>query len=338
MEPEICLQMWAFCARPCPPRRRGTFLSFRQRCRMVSSIASMLLVALRGQQNGTQALPTAQAQKGHVEFFSGFPPTWPTISPLSPGLSLLLLSLLLARAGVWGFPRPPGRPPLSLQELRREFKVSLHLARKLFSEVRTQAHRFVSLSLMQLALGTGESPIPLAPPLTDLAPQAESHLPGVSLDLLPLGDRLPNVSLTFQAWHSLSDPERLCFLFMTLRPFHALLGSLGSQGGWTSSEKIELWTMRLDLRDLQRHLHFQVLAAGLNLPEEEDDEERKEPLPAPSGLSRVLGQPSWPQLLYTYQLLHSLELVLARAVRDLLLLSQAGNPAPASGSSFGSRP
>nr|XP_060504861.1 interleukin-27 subunit alpha [Panthera onca] len=90
-------------------------------------------------------------------------------------LSLLLLSLLLARAGVWGFPRPPGRPPLSLQELRREFKVSLHLARKLFSEVRTQAHRF-----------------------------AESHLPGVSLDLLPLGDQLPNVSLTFQAWHSLS--------------------------------------------------------------------------------------------------------------------------------------
>ncbi|XP_042827248.1 interleukin-27 subunit alpha isoform X2 [Panthera tigris] len=302
MEPEICLRMWAFCARPCPPRRRGTFLSFRQRCHMVSSIASMLLVALRGQQNGTQALPTAQAQKGHVEFFSSFPPTWPTISPLSPGLSLLLLSLLLARAGVWGFPRPPGRPPLSLQELRREFKVSLHLARKLFSE-------------------------------------AESHLPGVSLDLLPLGDQLPNVSLTFQAWHSLSDPERLCFLFMTLRPFHALLGSLGSQGGGTSSEKIELWTMRLDLRDLQRHLHFQVLAAGLNLPEEEDDEERKEPLPgAPSGLSRVSGQPSWPQLLYTYQLLHSLELVLARAVRDLLLLSQAGNPAPASGSSFGSQP
>ncbi|XP_058568122.1 interleukin-27 subunit alpha isoform X2 [Neofelis nebulosa] len=225
-------------------------------------------------------------------------------------LSLLLLSFLLARAGVWGFPRPPGRPPLSLQELRREFKVSLHLARKLFSEVRTQAHRF-----------------------------AESHLPGVSLDLLPLGDQLPNVSLTFRAWHSLSDPERLCFLFMTLRPFHALLGSLGSQGGWTSSEKIELWTMRLDLRDLQQHLHFQVLAAGLNLPEEEDDKERKEPLPgAPSGLSRVSGQPSWPQLLHTYQLLHSLELVLARAVRDLLLLSQAGNPAPASGSSFGSRP
>lgn len=86
-------------------------------------------------------------------------------------------------------------------------------------------------------------------------------------------------------------------------------------------------------------LSSQVLAAGLNLPEEEDDEERKEPLPgALSGLSRVSGQPSWPQLLYTYQLLRSLELVLARAVRDLLLLSQARNPAPASGSSFGSRP
>lgn len=42
------------------------------------------------------------------------------------------------------------------------------------------------------------------PPLTDLAPQAESHLPGVSLNLLPLGNQLPNVSMTFQAWRSLS--------------------------------------------------------------------------------------------------------------------------------------
>ncbi|XP_029801939.1 interleukin-27 subunit alpha [Suricata suricatta] len=225
-------------------------------------------------------------------------------------LSLLLLSLLLARAGVWGFPRPPGRSPLSLQELRREFKVSLHLARKLFLEVRTQAHRF-----------------------------AESHLPGVSLDLLPLGNQLPNVSLTFQAWHSLSDAERLCFLSMTLRPFHALLESLGSQGGWTSSEKMELWTVRLDLRDLQRHLHFQVLAAGLSLPEEEDNG-RKGLLPgAPSGPLQMSVQPTWPQLLYTYQLLHSLELVLARAMRDLTLLSQAGTPAPASGcASSGSQP
>ncbi|XP_045641875.1 interleukin-27 subunit alpha [Ursus americanus] len=222
-------------------------------------------------------------------------------------LSLLLLSLLLARAGVWGFPRPPGRSPLSLQELQREFKVSLQLARKLLSEVRTQAHHF-----------------------------AESHLPGVSLDLLPLGDQLPNVSLTFQAWHSLSDPERLCFLSMMLRPFHVLLGRLGNQGGWTSSEKMQLWTVRLDLRDLQRHLHFQVLAAGLNLPEEEN-EERKGLLEwAPGGPSQISAQPSWPQLLYTYQLLHSLELVLARAVRDLLLLSQAGNPAPALGCSTSS--
>ncbi|XP_025709665.1 interleukin-27 subunit alpha isoform X2 [Callorhinus ursinus] len=211
-------------------------------------------------------------------------------------LSLLLLSLLLARAGVWGFPRPPGRSPLSLQELRREFKVSLQLARKLFSE-------------------------------------AESHLPGVSLDLLPLGHQLPNVSLTFQAWHSLSDSERLCFLSMMLRPFHALLGGLGSQRGWTSSEKMQLWTMRLDLRDLQQHLRFQVLAAGLNLPEEENEERKGLPERAPGGPSHMSAQLSWPQLLYTYQLLHSLELVLARAVRDLLLLSQAGNPAPPLGCS-----
>ncbi|XP_046523300.1 interleukin-27 subunit alpha [Equus quagga] len=226
-----------------------------------------------------------------------------TAGDLGWRLSLLLLSLLLARAGVWGFPRPPGRSPLSLQELQREFKVSLHLARKLLSEVRAQAHRF-----------------------------AESHLPGVSLDLLPLGDQLPNVSMTFQAWRSLSDPERLCFLSMTLRPFHALLGGLGSQGGWTSSERMQLWAMRLDLRDLQRHLHFQVLAAGFNLPEEEENEKGKELLTgAPGSPSQMSVQVSWPQLLYTYQLLHSLELVLSRAVRDLLLLSQAGNPAQALG-------
>ncbi|XP_035877113.1 interleukin-27 subunit alpha isoform X2 [Phyllostomus discolor] len=145
-------------------------------------------------------------------------------------LSLLLLSLLLVQAGVWGFPRPPGRLPLSLQELREEFKVSLHLARKLLSEVRAQAHRF-----------------------------AESHLPGVNLDLLPLGGQLPNVSLNFQTWRSLSDPERLLFLSMTLRPFQALLGGLGSQGIWANAERKQLWAMSLDLRDLQRHLRFQVL-------------------------------------------------------------------------------
>ncbi|XP_045399411.1 interleukin-27 subunit alpha [Lemur catta] len=219
---------------------------------------------------------------------------------VSPGLSLLLLSLLLVQAGVWGFPRPP----LSLQELRREFTVSLHLARKLLSEVRGQAHRF-----------------------------AQSHLPGVNLDLLPLGEQLPNVSLTFHAWRRLSRPERLCFLSTTLRPFHALLGALGSQGDWTSSERMRLWAMRLDLRDLQWHLRFQVLAAGFNLPEEEEEkEEGKGLLPgAPGSPLQVLAQVSWPRLLYTYQLLHSLELVLSRAVRDLLLLSKAGNPAKALG-------
>ncbi|XP_057604867.1 interleukin-27 subunit alpha [Hippopotamus amphibius kiboko] len=224
-----------------------------------------------------------------------------TAGDLGWRLSLLLLSLLLARAGVWGFPRPPGRPPLSLQELQREFKVSLHLARKLLSEVRVQAHHF-----------------------------AESHLPGVNLDLLPLGEQLPNVSLTFQAWHGLSDPERLCFLSMTIRPFHTLLGELGSQGFWTRSERMQLWAMRLDLRDLQQHFRFQVLAAGFNLPEEEENEEGKGLLPgALDSPSQMSARVSWPRLLYTYQLLHSLELVLSRAVRDLLLLSQTGSPAQA---------
>uniref|UniRef100_A0A8D2DPS2 Interleukin-27 subunit alpha n=1 Tax=Sciurus vulgaris TaxID=55149 RepID=A0A8D2DPS2_SCIVU len=214
-------------------------------------------------------------------------------------LSLLLLSLLLVQAGVWGFPRPPGRAPLSLQELHREFTVSLHLARKLLSDVRGQAHRF-----------------------------AESHLPGVRLDLLPLGEQLPNVSLNFQAWRHLSDPERLCFLSIMLRPFHDLLGGLGSQGGWTSSERTQLWAMRLDLRDLQWHFRFQVLAAGFNLPEEEEEEEEGYGLlpGAPGDPAPVSAQVSWPRLLYTYQLLRSLEVVLSRAVRDLLLLSKAGHP------------
>ncbi|KAF6124831.1 interleukin 27 [Phyllostomus discolor] len=225
-------------------------------------------------------------------------------------LSLLLLSLLLVQAGVWGFPRPPGRLPLSLQELREEFKVSLHLARKLLSEVRAQAHRF-----------------------------AESHLPGVNLDLLPLGGQLPNVSLNFQTWRSLSDPERLLFLSMTLRPFQALLGGLGSQGIWANAERKQLWAMSLDLRDLQRHLRFQVLAAGFNLPEEEEVEQEEEEEKKGKGLlpgtlgspSQMSAQVSWPQLIYTYQLLHSLELVLSRAMRDLLLLSQAKNPVQALG-------
>nr|XP_012320001.1 interleukin-27 subunit alpha isoform X2 [Aotus nancymaae] len=220
-------------------------------------------------------------------------------------LSLLLLPLLLVQAGVWGFPRPPGRPLLSLQELQREFTVSLHLARKLLSEVRGQAHRF-----------------------------AESHLPGVKLDLLPLGEQLPGVSLTFQAWRRLSDPERLCFLSTTLQPFHALLGGLGTQGRWTNTEKMQLWAMRLDLRDLQRHFRFQMRAAGFHLLEEEEEEEEegKGLLPGALGsASQVPAQVSWPQLLSTYRLLHSLELVLSRAVRDLLLLSKAGHPVQALG-------
>ncbi|KAB1263077.1 Interleukin-27 subunit alpha [Camelus dromedarius] len=119
---------------------------------------------------------------------------------------------------------------------------------------------------------------------------------------------------------------------MTFRPFHAMLGVLGSQGVWTSSERMHLWAIRLDLRDLQQHLRFQVLASGVDLPEEEAMEEEKGLLPgAVGGPSQVSAQVSWPQLLYTYQLLHSLELVLSRAVWDLLLLSKAGNPAQALG-------
>uniref|UniRef100_A0A8C5NW68 Interleukin-27 subunit alpha n=1 Tax=Jaculus jaculus TaxID=51337 RepID=A0A8C5NW68_JACJA len=210
-------------------------------------------------------------------------------------LSLLLLfSLLLVGAGAWGLPRTT----LGLQELRKEFTVSLHLAKKLLSEVQGHVRRF-----------------------------AESHLPGVSLDLLPLGQQLPNVSLTFQAWRHLSDPERLCFLSRALWPFHALLGGLGRQGAWSHSERAQLWITRLDLRDLQRHLHFQVLAAGFNCLEEVEEEEGKGQLPEALADPTQGSTPvSWPQLIYTHQLLRSLELVLSRAVRDLLLLSKAGHP------------
>lgn len=54
------------------------------------------------------------------------------------------------------------------------------------------------------------------------------------------------------------DADRLYFLSMTLRPFHALLEELGNQGLWNKAERTWLWSARLDLRDLQWHLHFQV--------------------------------------------------------------------------------
>lgn len=85
-------------------------------------------------------------------------------------------------------------------------------------------------------------------------------------------------------------------------------------------------------------LFSQVLAAGFNLPEEEEVEEEEEEKKGKGLLPGTLGSPSqmsaqvsWPQLIYTYQLLHSLELVLSRAMRDLLLLSQDKNPVQALG-------
>lgn len=121
---------------------------------------------------------------------------------LSPGLSLLLLPLLMVQTGSWGFPADP----LSLQELRREFTVSLYLARKLLSEVQGYVHSFVSL-LSVIGSGGEDTPKSHWPSLTELTLQAESRLPGVNLDLLPVGHHLPNVSLTFQAWRHLSVSE-----------------------------------------------------------------------------------------------------------------------------------
>lgn len=77
-----------------------------------------------------------------------------------------------------------------------------------------------------------------------------------------------------------------------------------------------------------------MLAAGFNCSEEEEDKEEEEEgkellLGALDGPNQVSFQVSWPQLLYTYQLLHSLELVLSRAVRDLLLLTMPQYTGPA---------
>lgn len=80
---------------------------------------------------------------------------------------------------------------------------------------------------------------------------------------------------------------------------------------------------------LTRGLSSQVLAAGLDLSEEEEEEEMGKELFSgpPGGPTWMAAGLTWPRLLYTYQLLHALELVLSRAVRDLLLLSQAGDSA-----------
>lgn len=76
-------------------------------------------------------------------------------------------------------------------------------------------------------------------------------------------------------------------------------------------------------------LSSQVQAAGFNCSVDEEEEEGKELFPGALGDPiQMSTQVSWPQLLHTYQILHSLELFLSRAVRDLLLLSLARHPVP----------
>ncbi|XP_020862573.1 LOW QUALITY PROTEIN: interleukin-27 subunit alpha [Phascolarctos cinereus] len=205
--------------------------------------------------------------------------------------NLLLLSLLVSKAVIWGVPWPRGQPPHGLLDMRSEFKISLRLARKLLSEIRGIAHLF-----------------------------ADTHLVGVSLDFLPLRERLPNVTMTFKTWLQLSDPDRLYSLSRLLGHFQDPLGELESHQGWQGSLRKRLWIAQMDLRDLQSHVHFQLKATGFSPLETKETlgpEER-----AFGRLPLTSHQFSWPQLLSTYQLLRSLELVLARAVRDFLLLSK----------------
>ncbi|XP_007499512.1 interleukin-27 subunit alpha [Monodelphis domestica] len=207
------------------------------------------------------------------------------------GFSLLLLSLLLDKAVIWGFSWPRGQPPHDLLDLRSEFKISLRLSRKLLSEIRGIAHLF-----------------------------ADTHLVGVSLDFLPLREQFPNVTMTLKTWIQLSDPDRLCSLSRLLGHFQAPLRELKGHQGWKGSLRKRLWMAQLDLRDLQSHLHFQIKANGYcALEDKETQELEKRNL---ERFSLPVHQASWPQLLSTYQLLRSLELVMARAIRDFLLLSK----------------
>ncbi|XP_043856183.1 interleukin-27 subunit alpha [Dromiciops gliroides] len=207
------------------------------------------------------------------------------------GFNLLLLSLLLNKAVIWGFPWPRGQPSHGLLDMRSEFKISLRLARKLLSEIRGIAHLF-----------------------------ADTHLVGVSLDFLPQREQLPNVTMTFKTWIQLSDPDRLSSLSRLLGHFQAPLGEIEGHQGWKGSLRKRLWIAQLDLRDLQSHLHFQMKATGYSPPEDKETRGLEER--ALGRLSLAVHQVSWPQLLSTYQVLRSLELVLARAVRDYLLLSK----------------
>ncbi|XP_074138858.1 interleukin-27 subunit alpha isoform X1 [Sminthopsis crassicaudata] len=212
-------------------------------------------------------------------------------SSIFQGLNLLLLSLLLNKAVTCGFPWPRRQPPHGLLDMRSEFKISLRLARKLLSEIRGIAHLF-----------------------------ADTHLVGVSLDFLPLREQLPNVTMTFKTWLQLSDPDRLCLLSSLLGHFQAPLGELEGHQGWKGSLRKRVWTAQLDLRDLRSHLRFQMKAIGYSPREDEEALGPEEK--ALRRVSLTVHQVSWPQLLSTYQLLRSLELVLARGVRDFLLLSK----------------
>ncbi|XP_038618279.1 LOW QUALITY PROTEIN: interleukin-27 subunit alpha [Tachyglossus aculeatus] len=181
-------------------------------------------------------------------------------------------------------------------DLRNEFKISLRLARKLLSEIRSLARLF-----------------------------ADTHLAGVSLDFLPLGEQFPNVTVDFKTWLGLSASSRLHSLSGTLSHFQSKLRDLKvPERGRGGPFRRRLRVADLDLRDLQRHLHFQMRMMGPESPVEKDDEEkgllrRLRPTPPPP-------KSSWLRMIQTYQLLHSLELVLARGVRDLLLLSWGHKP------------
>ncbi|XP_074055101.1 interleukin-27 subunit alpha, partial [Macrotis lagotis] len=212
--------------------------------------------------------------------------SWLLIFLVRQGFYLLLLFLLLNKAAIWGFPWPRGQPPHGLVDMRSEFKISLRLTRKLLSEIRGIAHLF-----------------------------ADIHLAGVSLDFLPLREQLPNVTMTFKTWLHLSDSDRLCSLSRLLGHFQVPLGELEGHQGWKGSLRKQLWLAQLDLRDLQSHLQFQMKATGYSALEDKETQGVEETV-----LRR--HQTSWTQLLSTYQLLRSLELVLVRAVRDFLLLSK----------------
>lgn len=104
------------CARLCLPGGEGTCLSVTLMCHMVSSVAPISLVVLRGQWDDTQARSTGLEKAPSLEFslLSSSPQALPSFCPPSPQLSRAWpFAALLAPGSSWclGISKAPGETP-----------------------------------------------------------------------------------------------------------------------------------------------------------------------------------------------------------------------------------